>query len=114
MPRPCSSAPARAPELLCRTRMALDCGTPGRAATIACERRTYVERLPGGPADYAAFLRETFGPLVALREALADDPARLAALDGDLDAYAERVNAGPPEGPFACPYEYLLVVARTG
>jgi ubiquinone/menaquinone biosynthesis C-methylase UbiE len=81
-------------------------------ASLRCERRTYVERLPGGPGDYAAFFRETFGPLIVLREALSADPARLAALDRDLDAFAERSNAGPPEGPFACPYEYLLVVAR--
>jgi SAM-dependent methyltransferase len=82
-------------------------------ASLRCERRTYVERLPGGPGDYAAFFRETFGPLIALREALSADPARLAALDRDLDAFAERSNAGLPGGPYACPYEYLLVVART-
>ena len=86
----------------------------GAAASLTCERRTYVERLPGGPADYAAFFRATFGPLIALRESLAGDPSRLAALDRDLDAYAERANAGPPGGPVACPYEYLLAVARCG
>lgn len=82
-------------------------------AALDCERRSYVERVAGGPADYAAFFRETFGPVIALREQLAGDPARLAALDRDLLAFAERSNTGPPEGPFACPYEYLLVVART-
>jgi SAM-dependent methyltransferase len=85
-----------------------------RVASLSCERRTYVERLPGGPGDYAAFFRETFGPLIALRDALAEDPERLAALDRDLDAFAARSNTGPPGGPFACPYEYLLVTARTG
>ena len=83
-------------------------------ASLRCERRSYVERLPGGPGDYAAFFRETFGPLIVLREALSADPARLAELDRDLDAFAERANAAPPEGPFACAYEYLLVVVRTG
>jgi SAM-dependent methyltransferase len=80
---------------------------------LTCERRSYVERLPGGPAAYAAFFRETFGPVIALREALAAEPARLAALDRDLDAFAERRNEGPPGGPFACSYDYLLAVART-
>ena len=44
---------------------------------------------------------------------LADDPQRLAALDRDLLAFAQRANAGPPEGPVAYPYDYLLAVART-
>ena len=83
-------------------------------AELCCERRSYVERVPGGPADYTAFFRDTFGPLIALREALAADPARLAALDRDLESFAERRNEGPPEGPFSCTYDYLLVVARTG
>ena len=82
-------------------------------AELDVERRAYVERVPGGPADYAAFFRETFGPVIALRQRLADAPARLAALDRDLEAFAERSNTGPADGPFACPYEYLLVVART-
>ena len=34
------------------------------------------------------------------------------ALDRDLLAFAERANEAPPGAPFACTYEYLLVVAR--
>ena len=82
-------------------------------AELRCERLRYVESVPGGPAGYAAFFTETFGPLIALRAMLADDPQRLAALDGDLLAFAQRANAGPPEGPVAYPYDYLLAVART-
>ena len=63
--------------------------------------------------DYAAFFTETFGPLIALRAMLADDPQRLAALDRDLLAFAQRANAGAPERPVAYPYDYLLAVART-
>ena len=81
-------------------------------AALRCERRRYVERVAGGPADYAAFFTETFGPLIALRAMLADDPERLAALDGDLLAFARRADAGPPQGPVAYPYDYLLAVAR--
>ncbi len=80
---------------------------------LDCRRRRYVERVPGGPQDYAAFFTETFGPLIGLRAMLADDPERLAALDRDLLAFARRANAGPPEGPVAYPYDYLLAVART-
>jgi SAM-dependent methyltransferase len=81
-------------------------------AELRCERRRYVERVPGGPADYAAFFEQTFGPLIGLRALLADDPERLAALDADLLGFARRANVGPPEGPVAYPYDYLLAVAR--
>jgi SAM-dependent methyltransferase len=79
---------------------------------LHCERRSYTERVAGGPADYVAFFGKTFGPLIALRTMLADDPERLAALDRDLLAFARRANTGPSEGPVACPYDYLLAVAR--
>jgi SAM-dependent methyltransferase len=82
-------------------------------ADLRCERRRYVERLPGGPRDYAAFFTETFGPLIGLRGMLAADPERLAVLDRDLLEFARRANEGPPEGPVAYPYDYLLAVART-
>ena len=81
-------------------------------AELRCERRRYIERVAGGPADYAAFFGETFGPLIGLRAMLADDPERLAALDRDFLAFARRANTGPPAGPVAYPYDYLLAVAR--
>ena len=81
-------------------------GTSG----LRTARRTYVERHPGGPAGYAAFVGETFGPVIAMREAT-DDPA---ALDRDLLAFAAAADTGPPGGPAEIPYEYLLVVAERG
>ena len=82
-------------------------------AALHCQRRRYVERIDGEPQDYAAFFTETFGPLIALRATLADDPGQLAALDRDLLAFARRANTGAPGGPVAYPYDYLLAVART-
>ncbi len=72
-------------------------------AEVSVERRTYTETVPGGPSAYAEFFTETFGPVIALRS---------DALDRDLLAFAERANEAPPGAPFACTYEYLLVVAR--
>ena len=70
-------------------------------------RRSYVERRPGGAAGYAAFVTETFGPLIAMREA-----AAAAVLDRDLLAFATAANPAPTGGPAEIPYEYLLVLAE--
>jgi SAM-dependent methyltransferase len=79
-------------------------------AAVDTSRRTYAETVPGGPRDYVAFFKRTFGPMVALYSAL--DAAGAAALDRDFVAWAERANDGPPAGPVRYVYEYLLVVAR--
>ncbi len=84
-----------------------------RVDSLELTRRSYVERSPGDARDYVAFFEETFGPMVALRGLLAEDPGRLAALDEDFRAFAESANSGPPDGPAEYEYEYLLVVART-
>ena len=80
---------------------------PG-AASLRLTRHTYVERHPDGPAGYAAFVGETFGPVIAMR-GTADDPS---ALDRDLLAFATAADIGPPGGPAEIPYEYLLVLAE--
>jgi ubiquinone/menaquinone biosynthesis C-methylase UbiE len=72
----------------------------------------YVERA-ASPQAYVELFQETFGPIVALRAFLADQPGRAAALDRDFLEFATRANEGPDEGPAEYRYEYLLVVART-
>src|SRR5262245_43261977 len=84
-----------------------------RLAALELTRTSYVERSPGDTDDYVAFFQDTFGPLVGLRGLLGAEPGRLAALDEDFSAFAERANSGPPGGPAQYEYEYLLVVART-
>jgi SAM-dependent methyltransferase len=83
-----------------------------RVTSLELTRTSYVERSPGDAGDYVAFFQETFGPLVALRGLLAAEPERLAALDEDFRAFADRANSGPQDGPAEYEYEYLLVVAR--
>jgi SAM-dependent methyltransferase len=72
----------------------------------------YVERSPAGPAAYRALFEQTFGPVMALRERLAEEPGRAAAFDRELLEFTERGNRNSPEGPAEYPYPYLLVVAR--
>ncbi len=74
-------------------------------------RDTYVERA-ASPAAYCRLFKETFGPVVALYAALADQPERIEALDRDFIEFAQGANSGAAGGPAEYEYEYLLVVAR--
>ena len=83
-----------------------------RLAALELTRGSYVERSPGDPAAYCEFFKQTFGPVIALYAALADEPDRLAAMDRDFVEFATRANQAPPDRPAEYPYEYLLVVGR--
>ena len=82
-----------------------------RVSSLELTRKSYAERSPGGAADYVAIFEETFGPVIALRSLLADDPERLAAFDRDFHDFAVRSNSGSEEQA-EYRYEYLVVVAR--
>jgi 2-polyprenyl-6-hydroxyphenyl methylase/3-demethylubiquinone-9 3-methyltransferase len=60
---------------------------------------------------YCELFQETFGPMVAIRASLADQPDRLAALDRDFVEFVTRSNRGTT-GRVEIPYDYLLVVTR--
>lgn len=79
--------------------------------SLEMTRHTYVERMED-PAGYRDLLKRTFGPIVAIYEALAGDAARTAALDQALLDFARDANRGTEDGPAEYPYEYLLVLAR--
>jgi len=79
--------------------------------TLETTRRTYVERAES-PAAYRRLFEETFGPVIALRSALAESPERLSAFDRDFAEFSERENRGAA-GAAEYVYEYLLVVGRT-
>jgi SAM-dependent methyltransferase len=83
-----------------------------RVAALELTREQYVERSPGGPAEYLALFKDTFGPVVALYAFLADRPDRAAELDREALEWATRSDRGEPGGPADYHYEYLLVVAR--
>jgi ubiquinone/menaquinone biosynthesis C-methylase UbiE len=83
-----------------------------RVDRLDMQRREYVERADGGPEAYHALFTATFGPAVAIREALAGDPERRAAFDRDFLEFAKRANRGAAAGPAEYVYPYLLVVAR--
>ena len=82
-----------------------------RVDSVELTRKEYVERA-ASPLEYRELFQETFGPAIALRAFLADQPGRAAEFDRDLLDFATRANRGAPEGPAEYHYQYLLVVAR--
>jgi SAM-dependent methyltransferase len=84
----------------------------GRVESLDLTPSSYVERA-AGEDTYVELFTETFGPVVAIRAGLADQPERLAAFDRDLLEFAERANSGERGGPAEYRYDYLLVVARS-
>jgi SAM-dependent methyltransferase len=82
-----------------------------RVATLELTPGEYSERA-ASPDDYVSLFSATFGPLIAIRASLDDQPERQEAFDRELREYAERGNRGAPGGPAEYPYPYLLVVAR--
>ncbi|MFD1826969.1 class I SAM-dependent methyltransferase [Mumia zhuanghuii] len=59
-------------------------------------------------AEFRDFFKATYGPTIAVYKAIADDPEKVAALDGELAALAE--TFGVRNG--AMPWDYLLFTAR--
>jgi len=82
-----------------------------RVESLEMTRNTYVERA-ATPLAYLDFVKETFGPVIALQAFLAEQPDRAAALDGEFLAFVMEENQGEPDGPAEYRYEYLIVVAR--
>lgn len=82
-----------------------------RVESLTMTHGQYIERVDT-PAAYLELFRATFGPVVALREALAADPERRADFDRELEEFTIRANRGAPDGPAEYPFDYLLIVAR--
>ena len=62
------------------------------------------------PEEFREFFKTNYGPTIAVYKAIADDPEKVAALDRDLVALAERFDRG--DGHTVLDWEYLLVTAR--
>jgi len=82
-----------------------------RVSSLELTRLSYVERA-ATPRAYCEFCKEAFGPVVAIYESLAEDPARVAALDEAFLRFAEQSNRGRAGESAEYHYEYLLVVAQ--
>lgn len=85
-------------------------GLFGDAVALDMRRKEYIETAVSVRA-YCELFHETFGPMVAIRASLADQPDRLAELDREFFEFVARSNRATPER-VEIPYEYLLVIAR--
>lgn len=63
-----------------------------------------------GPERFVEYFKTNYGPTIAVYNAIADDPDRVAALDRDLVEQARQFRSG--DGPFAMDWEYLLLTAH--
>jgi len=83
----------------------------GDRVALEVTKRHYTERA-ASPEAYRDLFNETFGPVIAIRASLADDPDRAAQFDRDLLDFAVHANSGARSGPAEYRYDYLVVVAR--
>jgi ubiquinone/menaquinone biosynthesis C-methylase UbiE len=82
-----------------------------RVESLELARGSYVERARS-PQAYVELFNETFGPVVAIRASLADQPKSLEEFDRGFLDFATGANEGEPEGGAEYRYDYLLVTAR--
>jgi len=82
-----------------------------RVSTLEISSAAYTERVPGGPAGYCEYYKQTFGPVAAIYAALTAEQA--AALDRAFLSFAAQNNTGPAGGPAELDYQYVRVIART-
>ncbi len=79
----------------------------GGTSRLDLERRTVrIDALPG-PTDFRELFRTRYGPTMMAYRASADNPARVAALDAELDELAARHT----DADGVMEWEYLLVTA---
>ncbi|MEO5981173.1 MAG: class I SAM-dependent methyltransferase [Pedococcus sp.] len=63
--------------------------------------------------EFRDFFKANYGPTIAVYRSIADDPEKVAALDRDLVALAERCDRSDDgDGHTVMDWEYLLVTAR--
>ena len=62
-----------------------------------------------GPEDFRDYFKRNYGPTMAVYKSLADQPDRVAALDGELADLAARF--GFADGATTMQWDYLLLTA---
>jgi len=74
---------------------------------VATQRRELIVSAFADGAAFRDYFKENYGPTIAAYRGIADDPDRVAALDADIAALADRALQNGSMG-----WEYLLLTAR--
>jgi SAM-dependent methyltransferase len=77
---------------------------------ITADRQTVTVDCFASPAAFRDYFKTSYGPTIAVYQAIAGDAERVTALDRDLAALAERHDRGT--GSTVMDWEYLLITAR--
>jgi SAM-dependent methyltransferase len=85
-----------------------------RLESLELRRERFVFDRFQDPAEFRDFFRSNHPMMVALYRDLADEPARVAALDRELLDSATRGRDGSVEGSHGYDAEFLVIVARKG
>ena len=81
-----------------------------RVGNVATAKGTVTIERFATPEEFRAYFASHYGPTIAAYRNVGDDPGRIAALDADLVALAERFDRGS-DGVLVLEWEYLLVTA---
>jgi SAM-dependent methyltransferase len=82
-----------------------------RITDVGVRRQTVTVDHFADPGAFRNYFKSRYGPTIAAYRGIADDPDRVAALDRDLAALAERHDRGTDTT--VMDWEYLLFTART-
>lgn len=78
-----------------------------RVTEVSARKQTVEVANFGEPSAFREYFKTNYGPTIAVYKSLADDPARVSALDAELDALAGRFRG--TSGTMH--WEYLLLTA---
>jgi ubiquinone/menaquinone biosynthesis C-methylase UbiE len=83
-----------------------------RVTDVEARRRTLEVDMFATPEALRDYFKRVYGPTIAVFRYIADDPEKVAALDRDLVALAERFDRGTG-GALVTDWEYLVLTATT-
>jgi len=83
----------------------------GRVTEVSASKASLVVDEFATPAEFRDYFKANYGPTIAVYRAIADDEAKVAALDRDLEELGRRFDRGT-DGSSVLDWEYLLLTCE--